>query len=196
MMIKAVMFDWFGVFTEKFVDTWCRDLEGKLDIEKFRKTFIGSFDRYAVRKVTGREFVELVLDGTGLEPKDYEYLLWKLGEVREGMLRFVLELRKMYRTALLTDIFDEILSVIEKRLGGLDRYFDVHVESNRLGMIKTDRRFFGIALEKLGVSTGEAVLIEDRPVNIETAKGLGINTIFFKDEDSLKKELVKLGVKW
>lgn len=57
------------------------------------------------------------------------------------------------------------------------KFFDVIVESCRVGLSKPDKRFYQIALDKLGVEATESVFIDDLGVNLKSAKEMGFKTI-------------------
>ncbi len=63
---------------------------------------------------------------------------------------------------------------------GLDRYVDVLVVSEEVGVSKPDRRIFTTALHRAGVSASEAVMIGDSWANdIEGARRVGIPAVWF-----------------
>jgi putative hydrolase of the HAD superfamily len=63
---------------------------------------------------------------------------------------------------------------------GLDRYVDVLVVSEEVGVSKPHPRIFDVALERAGCHAGEAVMVGDSWVNdIEGARAVGIRAIWF-----------------
>ena len=50
-------------------------------------------------------------------------------------------------------------------------------------------------LERLKVKANECIYIDDREVNLEPAKKLGMKTILFRNAKQLKKELINYDIK-
>lgn len=57
------------------------------------------------------------------------------------------------------------------------KLFDAIVESCREGLSKPDKRFYQVALKKLGVTAAECIFIDDLGVNLKSAKQMGFQTI-------------------
>ena len=77
---------------------------------------------------------------------------------------------------------------------GLREIFVAFVSSCYVSMRKPEERMFRLALDLLQVPAREACMIDDRAVNLESAKRLGIHTIQFKSAESLRDQLRELGV--
>lgn len=61
-------------------------------------------------------------------------------------------------------------------------------------LIKPDPAIYALALERFGLAPGEAVFIDDVPANADAATAAGIQGIRFTDAESLRAELVGLGL--
>jgi len=77
---------------------------------------------------------------------------------------------------------------------GLREIFTVFVSSCYVGMRKPDEAMFRLGLDLLQVPAAEACMIDDRALNLESAKQLGIHTIEFKSADRLREQLREVGV--
>jgi putative hydrolase of the HAD superfamily len=77
---------------------------------------------------------------------------------------------------------------------GLRQIFTVFVSSCYVGMRKPDEAMFRLALDLLQVPAREACMIDDRALNLESTKQLGIHTIEFKSADRLRDQLRELGI--
>lgn len=203
-MIEAIIFDWFGVCTEKWIDVWERELRLKnpdIDAIVLRKTFFQHLDSYAVNKIKGNEFLQMVLGSVGLKPDEYVSLLTNQGTVNREMLDLILRLRKNYRTAILSDNFNEIVPVIEAEIGGFGKYFDVISLSNRLKVGKTDERISRLTIKELGVDPGNIIFVDDKEKNLKILRDLGVNTILYEfsrykaNMEQLKMDFASYGVK-
>jgi putative hydrolase of the HAD superfamily len=77
----------------------------------------------------------------------------------------------------------------------LREYFDVFLSSCYLGVRKPDKAIYELALSITQRKGDECVFVDDRALNLECAKELGMHTIQFKSAAQLEKELKGLGVK-
>lgn len=69
---------------------------------------------------------------------------------------------------------------------GLDRYVDVLVVSEEVGVSKPATRIFEVALERAGVRASEAVMIGDSWANdVEGARAAGIRPVWFNRDRSI-----------
>ena len=77
---------------------------------------------------------------------------------------------------------------------GLRNYFTVFFSSCFLGVQKPDPQIYRLALDLSQRAPEECVFIDDRPVNLECARQLGIHTIQFLNAAQLEGDLRSLGV--
>ena len=76
----------------------------------------------------------------------------------------------------------------------LREYFTVFFSSCFLGLRKPDRRIYQLALD-LSFRTGEeSVFVDDRPLNVDAARQVGLRAIRFENAAQLRRELAALGV--
>jgi putative hydrolase of the HAD superfamily len=116
------------------------------------------------------------------------------GELRPRMVDAVRTCRTRFSTALLTNNF--LTGTPDWSAGGsfheLLGLFDVVVESSQVGVRKPERRFYELALERLGVAADEAVFLDDLGVNLKPAREMGMTTIKVVDPDVALTELAAL----
>jgi 2-haloacid dehalogenase len=62
------------------------------------------------------------------------------------------------------------------------------------GVIKPDPRIFRLLLQRFDLRAEDAVFIDDNPVNVRAAGGLGIHGIHFRSPGALREELGVLGL--
>jgi HAD superfamily hydrolase (TIGR01509 family) len=105
----------------------------------------------------------------------------------EEMISYIKELRKKnIKTALVTNNSLERIQEVNK-IFRFDELFDSVISAGKFGSLKTEGKLFDIALETLNVQAQDAVFIDDRIYNIETAKIKGLQTIqFYALENNLK----------
>lgn len=76
----------------------------------------------------------------------------------------------------------------------LRRCFSVFFSSCFLGVRKPDEAIYRMVLKTTQRASEECIFIDDREVNLECPRELGINTILFKDAAQLRAELISSGV--
>ncbi|HEX3228258.1 MAG TPA: HAD-IA family hydrolase, partial [Pyrinomonadaceae bacterium] len=76
----------------------------------------------------------------------------------------------------------------------LRRCFSVFFSSCFLGVRKPDESIYRLVLQTTQRTPEECIFIDDREVNLECPRELGINTILFKDAAQLRAELISSGV--
>lgn len=90
------------------------------------------------------------------------------------------ELQSRYRLAVLTDELYDIQVEKVKRLG-LSGYFTEIISSEQAGVTKPDKRLFEYALNRLGVSADESMMIGDNPsADIRGARSVGMRTAWLR----------------
>jgi len=74
------------------------------------------------------------------------------------------------------------------------KYFTAFFSSCFLGTKKPEKDIYLAALDITQRAPAECLYIDDRPLNLETAQRLGINTIHFRDVNQLRQDLQSHGV--
>lgn len=97
------------------------------------------------------------------------------------------------RTAILSNMGDAVLESIERSFPWIHN-FDVRVWSYQLGMAKPDPAIYHHTLERLQVAPDEALFIDDKRVNVDAARALGMQGIVFSTVDDLRAQLPQLGL--
>jgi len=92
-------------------------------------------------------------------------------------------------TAILSNVGDTVQQAMERELKWLAR-FDVLVWSYQLRMAKPDPAIYRYTLEKLELQPAETLFIDDREVNVEAARALGMNALVFTTVEKLRADLI------
>jgi putative hydrolase of the HAD superfamily len=97
---------------------------------------------------------------------------------------------------LVATVNNESLELNEYRIRQyqLRQYFSAFFSSCYLGVRKPDAAIYQLALSITQRAPAECVMIDDRPLNLECAKELGISTIAFTNAKQLEEDLARLGV--
>ena len=82
--------------------------------------------------------------------------------------------------SVITDNGKERFTVLKSHLG-LDDLFDPLILSADVGAFKHSAEIFQEALREANVKPQEAILIDNKQSNLETAQALGMKTIWFND---------------
>jgi len=183
-MIKAVIFDCFGVLT---VDSWrafCDILPPSVDIaaiHDLNHAFDAGF-------ITHTEFFEGVEKLAGKRPPDINELNSLVGSKNLALLDYIHSLRPHYKTAILSNISDdwitrELLTKNEQQL------FDAMVFSYEVKLIKPDPRVYELVCDQLEVQPAEAIMVDDVERNVAAARDMGMQGVVYADLRQCRREL-------
>ncbi len=188
-MIKAIIFDCFGVL---IADAF-KDMVGTIETTDpdranvLRKTMLDS-NKGLLSRDDAHRALAATLD---VSVKEYRKRIAHREQKDERLLAFVVELRKKYKTALLSNI-----SVIglHRRFSDdeLSQYFEVVVASGAVGFVKPEPQIYLIAADQLGVKPEECVFIDDIDRYCDGARATGMAAIRYKDFDDFKRKLEEI----
>jgi len=95
-------------------------------------------------------------------------------------------------TALLSNMQHDMSVFVRKNFDWLKR-IDHQILSCEVGLIKPDPAIFHHCVERVGVRPNEALFVDDREVNVITARSIGIRAIRFQSTEQLRDELRQIG---
>jgi putative hydrolase of the HAD superfamily len=96
-------------------------------------------------------------------------------------------------TAILSNMGDVVLASIEREFAWI-KNFDVLVWSYQLHMAKPDAAIYRHVLKELGTRPEETLFLDDKLVNIEAARALGIKALQFSTVEQLRIDLIAAGL--
>jgi putative hydrolase of the HAD superfamily len=79
---------------------------------------------------------------------------------------------------------------------GLRKYFSVFFSSCYLGVSKPHQQIYQLALDLSQRQPEECVFIDDRSLNLESARRLGLHTIQFLNAEQMESDLRILGLEF
>lgn len=79
---------------------------------------------------------------------------------------------------------------------GLRQYFSVFFSSCYLGVSKPHSQIYQLALDLSQRQPGECVFIDDRSLNLESARRMGLHTIQFLSAEQMERDLRILGLEF
>jgi putative hydrolase of the HAD superfamily len=187
-MVRAVIFDCFGVLT---TDTWLAFLDSlpdSVDIEAARKLNRA----HNMGLISNEEYVKGLKEITGHDAKEVQDRLTHEVAKNTILLDYIRELRQRdYRIGLISNVAsnwirESFLTQAEQEL------FDEMIMSFEVGIAKPDPRMFMLVCERLRVAPHEAVLVDDIERYCDAAHAEGLQAILYKDFKQMKTRLEKL----
>jgi epoxide hydrolase-like predicted phosphatase len=186
-MIKAIIFDCFGVLTQ---DGWKAFVEDLPD-EDAKETARKLNHQYDAGLISLEKFLAGVKKATG---RDYDII--NSARSSEGtkniqLIGYIRELKKKYKIGILSNVAtnwvrDYLLAKDEQAL------FEAMVFSFEAGTTKPDPKIYLTILEKLDVKPEEAVFTDDARHYCEAASQLGMRAIWYEDFESFREQLEKI----
>ena len=156
---------------------WTQYREGKIRKAELRyKRFLVAFEHFGMK--TNREFAEQFA-------AEYLAICPLKKHVFPGTFEVLSHLKSDYPLHIITNGFKEVQD-IKLSSSGLDRYFDVVLCSEDVGVNKPHPKVFHRAFELAGASNSESVMIGDTlEADIVGAENVGMKSIFFNPEKSV-----------
>jgi HAD superfamily hydrolase (TIGR01509 family) len=188
-VIQAVIFDCFGVIIGDALGAMTREL--RTTNPEALQRIKGLLNEANTGRASSEEISVKIAAMFGMPYADYRAQL-DLHEVKDqALLDYIGELRKTYKTALLSNIPKDSLS---KRFTAaeLTKYFDAVVASGDIGYAKPEARAYEIAAEQLGVRLDECVFTDDRQPYCDGAEAVGMQTILYTDFADFRTQLQTL----
>jgi putative hydrolase of the HAD superfamily len=199
-MISTIFFDIGGVL---LTDGWGH-ASRRAAAEKFGLDWEEYSDRH--EKVghaieTNRLSLEQYVDRTifyrprEFSREEFRAFIFAQSQPKPESIEIVAQLAGLKKYFLAT-INNEILELNVYRLEqfGLRNYFTVFFSSCFLGLRKPDEAIYRLALQVSQRVPAECIFVDDREVNLECPRELGMNAILFRDAAQLRSELSELGV--
>jgi putative hydrolase of the HAD superfamily len=171
-----------------------------LSVERFSDLYWADRHAYDEGKLTGIGFWQKLVADAGLslspaaieELNDWDARMWTT--VNPAMLAWQEQLKQRgLRTAILSNLGDNVHDRMVRTFDWLSR-FDVLVWSYQLRLAKPDPAIYRYALEKLGTAAAETFFIDDRQVNIDAARAMGMGGHLFTNVERLREDLIAQGL--
>ena len=205
-MIKAILWDFGGVFTTSPFEAFARFEQARGLPENFIRTINSTnpdtnawaqFESAAI-DVGGFDAAfraEAEALGHRVDGKDVLELL--SGEFRPRMIAALAECKKHYKVGCITNNMKKAgegpaMATTDERAETAAKVmaqFDIVVESSLEGVRKPNPRIYEIACERLDVRPEEAVFLDDLGINLKPARAMGMTTIKVLDVDQALGEL-------
>lgn len=185
-MVKAIIFDCFGVLT---TDHWKEFLASLApgQVEPARALMY----RHDAGRLSEADLIAEVKKLTGQTPRGVERLFNDEKIKNTELLEYIGAHKTDYKMGLLSNIGSNwirarFLSRDEQAL------FDDMVFSYEVGMAKPDPGIFELTAERLGVATNQCVLVDDSDGHCEAARRSGFKTVLYENFQQMEQELEPL----
>lgn len=184
-MIKAVIFDCFGVLTS---DGWLpfKQKEFANDPEKFAEA--GRINFLADSgKISKNQFVSQIAELSNKSTSEVASNI-ESNVSNDEIFGLILELKaKGYRIGMLSNVSGDWLDrLFNKEQQAL---FDEFALSYDTGVAKPEPRAYALICEKLECKPGETIFVDDQQRFVDGAQRIGMNAILYTDMKSLRREI-------
>jgi len=139
--------------------------------------------------ITEKEMFDQLSKRTGENSQNILNDWLETAVINSEMITLIIELRKKYKIALLSNAQGEFLNRILKRID-TDKVFDFMIISSEEKIAKPDKKIFELLLSKMKIKAYNSIFIDDNIINVDAAKGIGIDAILFKNVEQLKEMLL------
>lgn len=186
-MIKAVVFDCFGVVITDTLEATYKELGGDYDKDlPFIKEVLRASD---TGKIANSRTV--FADRLGVTVATFSDTLASGRQINVELLDYISELQKKYQTAMLSNVGKGRLPELFGE-GFLEQYFKPVVASGDIGYAKPEAQAYEYVADQLGIRLDECVFTDDRPEYIEGARSVGMHAILFENTEDFKSKLEKM----
>ncbi len=171
-------------------DNWLFDeVSQKLDIpfEKLKERFNENISELFVGKITEKQFWCRIIDGKMINPEIISQTFKTRSMLDYNVLNLALSMKKSgFGIGILSNITPETRRIIPK---DWLKEFDHVFFSDQVKLAKPDPEIFSYVKEKL--ADHHIIFIDDKQENVDVANRHGIQSILFKEYNSLLEELTK-----
>lgn len=189
-MIKALIFDCFGVFYSDPVFAYMRDSQTPPQ----KSEALHALDEQAARGTLSKnDFVVQSAELLNISTADAEQRFFHSSDRNEILVELVRKFRTSYKVAMLSNIGGDMMDgffTLEEREG----LFDTVILSGDVKMAKPDKAIFELVCRKLGVELDEAIMIDDMQRTCDIVKTYGMQSVCYKDFEQCKNDLNMLGI--
>ena len=198
--ITTLFWDIGGVIMTNGWDTGARRRAAEtfhLDWEEFQDRHDLSFPAFDSGLISLHEYLNRILFYRPRAFTREEFIAFMFAQSKEyPESRAVLDRLARLQKYFIGSINNEPLELNEYRIKAfqLRRDFQVFFSSCYLHTRKPEEMIFRIALEVTQRPAGECVFIDDRPLNLENPRKLGMKTIHYQNAEQLRAELKNCGV--
>jgi putative hydrolase of the HAD superfamily len=198
--ITALFLDIGGVL---LTNGWDRNMRRRaaetfhLDGEEMDERHHLTFDTYEEGKLTLDEYLTRVVfhEERAFSREEFRKFMFAQSRPFPEMIDLVRRLKERHKLKLAV-VSNEGRELTEHRIREfrLGEFIDFFISSCFVHYRKPDADIYRLALDTAQVKPAQAVYIEDRPMFVEVARGLGINGIVHSGSEATRLELAGFGL--
>jgi epoxide hydrolase-like predicted phosphatase len=193
MTIRAVFFDFGGVIMRTEYQSPRQKLAERfnLDYDEMDKAVFGSDSarRASLGEITEEAHWSAVLKRfkqPASEMQAFRDNFFGGDLIDHNLVEYIRSLRGKFHTGLISNAWSGLREFITQK--NLIDLFDTVVISAEIGAVKPSAKIYEVALSQAKVGAGEAVFVDDMPINIEACEKIGMKGILFNDpKESLSR---------
>jgi len=168
-----------------------------LNFEELDKRHGEALDTYELGKLTFEEFLNLVVfyKKRSFTPAQFRKFMFAQSKPLPGMIDLVRKLKARYGLKIVV-VSNEGRGLNEYRIRKfkLDGFVDSFVSSCYVELRKPDADIFRVALDTARVEANQVIYIDNTPMFVGIAEGLGIRSILHTDYRSTCAKLASFGL--
>jgi putative hydrolase of the HAD superfamily len=188
-MIKAIIFDCFGVLVGRGFDETYRTVGGNPDTDR---RFVSDLLAQANHGlISQKDFSEQITTQLGISEVDWHQALKESELPNRELLDYIERLHENYKTAILSNANR---GVVQGKLGQerLTQCFDEVIVSAEIGRVKPEQEMYKYAAESLEVELDECIFLDDLEGFVKAAEAIGMHGIVYKNVDQAKQAINRL----
>ena len=191
--IKAVIFDLGGVVVHggymNFIRHYCQQCLTSLG----RKRLARLEREVNLGEITQNEFYREIqkIFGVKVSPKKMHEMIVSKMKTDKGLAHLIPSLKKAKVVMFTNSIGHMAQEVLDRRRLNHHKFFERVFDSSDLHIAKPDATAYRFVLHKIGVKPHEAIMVDDRLLNIRGAKRIGMHGIVYKNSRQFRKALKK-----
>jgi HAD superfamily hydrolase (TIGR01509 family) len=185
-MIRAVVFDCFGVLVGQGFDATWRRAGGDPDHDRvFIQDMLGATN---VGHITIDHMTAMACQKLGITQTEWFDAIAQTEQPDQQLLDFIAtELKPHYGVAVLSNAN---VGTLERVLTDSQRsVFDALVVSAEVGCVKPQPEIYQLVAERLGVAPEECVFTDDSQAYCDGAAAVGMKTVLFRDREQFQRDL-------
>ena len=188
MVIKAVIFDCFGVLTQDGWLSFCQKYMTDDNREELRY-----INHQADRGVIDYDtFLDTVCRLTGAPREEAHAEITTMHSPNEPLFELIRRLKEEgYVLGAISNVGSNLNNFLPQNYVDL---FDEITLSYHVHAIKPEPEIYEHHLNNIGFQADECVFVDDRKPNVVGAEAVGMHGLYFTDAESLKADLAKLGI--
>jgi putative hydrolase of the HAD superfamily len=167
-----------------------------LDLPELEERHHLTFDTYEEGKLTLDEYLDRIVfyEDRSFSRQQFKDFMYSRTEPYPEMIDLICQIKATYglKLAIVNNEGRE-LNEYRIRTFGLNKFIDFFISSCFVHFRKPDADIFRIALDIALVKPDEVIYIEDRPMFVSVADGLGINGLLHESYASTREKLAKWG---